>query len=454
MTGSPERVTPLGVTNEGHGGKTQLTDDDNKPIDKPIVLTEAATAVITKRIRVRKPPLPYRYALTLPFNADSHLQIKALIRSLGLKVPKARGEDRETADAKYLKRFGAKGGKYAVFNTILECKQRGKLLSTYNWRPNERGRVTTTYGWHPSTLRKSSRQYNLQNIPKRSDLAAEFRRMIRATDGCYLIEGDSAAIEAVFVGYAAGSTSYINLAKAGVHGWLTSHIAKQPIDWQLPLPQLSKLCKAAKKLNPVIYEAAKRCIHGSNYLLSPFGMYDEYQEFFPTEASAATMQAIYYATEPGRQVRAWQRKVMDEAHSRQQLTNHYDYRHYFYSVYRFDMRRHEWAIDHQGDAKRAVAFIPQSDASAFQTEALLKLAAIEEMLSYLRLIIHDSFVLEVPYDRASWAASTLYEIMTAPIAEMGGLTVGAEVKYGMNLAPVSVDNPNGMNEVEIEEAAA
>lgn len=198
---------------------------------------------------------PYRYKRIEEFNPGSPLQIKALIKSLGLKIPVNR--DGETTDAKHLKRFS----KYPIFHQILIAKQRKTIISNYNWQVDDRGRIKTTYGYHPSTLRKSSRNYNLQVIPKRSDLAAEFRRSIVAAEGCYFVTSDASAIEAVLVGYDAGSDSYIRLAKAGLHGWMTAAYHNRPIPLDLPFEQLTKLCKAAKKEWPKDYEILKRVGH-------------------------------------------------------------------------------------------------------------------------------------------------------------------------------------------------
>lgn len=392
---------------------------------------------------------PYRYRRIEKFNPNSPMQMKDLIRSLGLKVPVDR--DGETTGAKHLKRFG----KYPIFHQILLAKQRGKMVSSYNWKVNDNGRITTVYGYHPSTWRKSSRNYNLQVIPKRSDLANEFRRSIVAAPGCYLLTSDGSAIEAVLVGYDAGSSSYIRLAKAGLHGWMTAAYHGQPIPLDLPFDELTKRCKAAKKAWPVDYETLKRVGHLSNYLGTPYRIYEEYPEEFSSPIAAGQLQNFYFSTGPGREVRLWQTRVMQEAHKYNCLDNHFNYRHYFYSVFKKDIKTKQWIIDHDGDAKRAVAFRPQSDASAIQTEVILRLGEEPEMLEYLRLIIHDEIVCEVPEDRIEWAASLLHNEMMRPIPELNGLVIGAETKYGRNAAPYDAEaNPDGLREMMVVEEVA
>lgn len=388
----------------------------------------------------------------LPFNPGSPDQVKGLIRSLGLKVPTDRAG--ETTGAKHLKRFS----KYPVFHQILIAKSRKTIISNYDWRVDDRGRITTTYGFHPSTWRKSSRNYNLQVIPKRLDLANEFRRSIVASPGCYFITSDAAAIEAVLVGYDAGSSGYIRLAKAGLHGWMTAAYHNEQIPLTVSDEELTKRCKAAKKKWPADYEILKRVGHLSNYLGTPYRIYEEYPEEFNSPIAAGQMQNFYFSTPPGKEVRQWQSRVMAEAHKYNYLDNHFNYRHYFYSVFKRDIKTKQWIIDHEGDAKRAVAFRPQSDGSAQQTEVILRVAeGYDNILDWLRLIVHDEIVMEVPEDKVEDAATILHTEMVRPIPELpmvdgSRLSIGAETKFGRNLAAYNEEsNPDGMREMIVEE---
>lgn len=383
-------------------------------------------AAAPRKPREPRPPLPFKYERVLPFNPHSSEQVKALIRSLGLTVPKSsKGEDKETTEAKYLRRFGRK---HPVFKRILECRERQKLLSTYNWELRD-GRVRTSYGFHPSTWRKSSRAVNLQNIPKRSDLSREFRRMLVATPGHLLIEADASAIEAVLVGYCAGSNRYIQLAKSGVHGFLTSHIVGAPVSRELPPDEFTKACKATKRAYPGVYETAKRIVHLSNYMGTPRRIYDEYEEEFDSLRQVTELQQLYYALIPD--VVKWQHDVCSRAAKERYLQNHFGYRHYFYNVFGWDRKYSRPTLG--DDAKRAVAFIPQSDASAIQSELLLRLDAYKDIRETLRLIIHDSVVFEVPEWQVDYVCSVVYREMTAGIPELGGLSIGCNVSYGPSL---------------------
>jgi uracil-DNA glycosylase family 4 len=380
-------------------------------------------------------PVTVGYERTEPFNPRSSDQVARLIRHHGLKMPMKRGEDRETTEAKYLKRFGKK---LPVFKLILEARQRGTMLSTFMWPLDSAGKVHTTYGFHPSTWRKSSRNVNLQNIPspkhgeERDELARLLRAALVAAPGNVLIAADAAAIEAVLVGVAAGDEKLIRLSKAGVHGYFQSHVMGMPIDPTLPFDELQRECKLMKKRDPVLYDKCKRVIHGTHYGLTPYGMQDEYEEMFPRRKDAEELQNAYLSLFP--KLPRWMAATRERASKETYLENHYQYRHYFYDVFSYDWKTGKWVLG--GDGKRCIAFIPQSDASAIQTEDLLTLADTP-IAPYLRLIIHDEFVLEAPQREAEFVAGVVHAVMTRPRLELGGVQIGCELKIGENLRDMS-----------------
>jgi hypothetical protein len=233
------------------------------------------------------------YKTGLRFNWRSSDQTKELVRAKGLTVPIKRGEGRESVEAKSLKTFGRR---HHIFQLILDARQRDKLVTTYDWPLNAAGRACTTFGFHPSTWRKSSRSVNLQNIPKRTELAHLFRQTLIAAPGHLLVEADSQAIEAVLVGYAAGSQQYITLAKAGVHDFLMSYMMGEGIDPKLPLATLRAACAYIRlKDHDGLREKAKRVVHGTNYGLTPYGMVDEYPDEFPQQKDATRLQDLYFS---------------------------------------------------------------------------------------------------------------------------------------------------------------
>jgi DNA polymerase I-like protein with 3'-5' exonuclease and polymerase domains len=351
------------------------------------------------------------WARMLPFNPASPPQVKSLIRHLGLKVPSGKGESGESTESKHLKALGRKN---AIFKTILEYRERCKVIDAYMWEVAADGRVHCSFSFHPSTWRKSCRNPNVQTVPKRNDLAAEFRRMVVAGPQHLLVECDSSAIEAVLVGYFGGSERYVELAKNGVHKWLAQQYAGRPVSKSEPL-----------------YDQIKRVVHLSNYMGTPHRIYEEYSEVFSGVKAAKELQEFYFSTDPGRDVRAWQQSTLQLAHKEHQLNTPFGQRHYFYDV--FTQRNGEAALG--DDAKRAVAFRPQATASAIQTEFVLEITDRHEwMLPHLRWLVHDSIIAEVPERDAERFARELAEVMRMPFEQLQGLSIGCEVKVGPNLA--------------------
>ena len=368
-----------------------------------------------------------RWRKTLPFNPESHVQVKDLIRALELPMPRNKREGKDTTGAKHLKVLARRS---SVFKTILDCREKGTMLSNFIWPLDADNRVHTHYGFNPSTGRKSSYNINSQQMPRRSDLAKAFRRMIVASPGHTFEAFDASAIEAVLVGYYAGSERYIKLAKAGIHGWLVSCKLGRPIP--LDAPDLAAQCKATKKGNARLYDMCKRVIYLSSYLGSAQRIFEEYPEDFSTLKEAKDLQGLLFETEPWQDVKAWQKRTIDLAWKEHVLKIPFGYWHYFYAAKQFDKYRGKWGPGE--DAKRAVAFRPQATASAIQTEVLLWLRDNHPwIMPFLRLIIHDEIVLEVPDAQVDRVAPVMFEGMTQPWPQLGGLSIGCEGTVGKNL---------------------
>ena len=353
------------------------------------------------------------------FNPSSPLQVKNLIRALGLTVPKIGGEDKESTEDKFLQKLSKKN---PIFRTIREYRKREKLITAYIWKVDADGRVHTTFSFPPSTWRKSARKPPVQTIPKNDELdspmAKAYRATVVAAPGHLLVECDSSAIEAVLVGFFANSQQYIDLAKKGVHKWLASEYAG----------------RAVSKTES-LYDQVKRVVHLSNYMGTPQRMCEEYPDLFTSVKEARKLQDFYFSTPAGQDVKKWHQQVLEQAHKERYLENPWKYRHYFYSVFQYSDGR--WIVG--DDAKRAVAFLPQSTASAIQSSFVLEIERAHPDLSKgLRWLIHDSIVCEMPVESALVAARELKGVMEMPHPLLGGLAIGAECKVGKNLRDMEV----------------
>ncbi len=155
-------------------------------------------------------------------------------------------------------------------------------------------RVHGTFHHNPSSLRLSMSEPNLQQIPRGdSEVESWVRQMFVAPEGYVFWSRDYAGIEAVLVGYFAGSARYLRLAKLGVHSFLASHILKRPADLGWSDTDLREYFKDIKT-NKDIYNKAKRTVHASNYMVSPTKLVLEYPEIFPTKKEAAALQGLYF----------------------------------------------------------------------------------------------------------------------------------------------------------------
>jgi DNA polymerase-1 len=323
-------------------------------------------------------------------------------------------------------------------------------------------RIRTTFTHNPSTLRLSSADPNLQNIPRGGEGYSQFvKDIFVAPEGYLFIERDFSAIEAVLVGYFAGSARYIRFAKLGVHDFLLSHMIGQPADLSLSDKDLKALFKSLKKAYPTQRDAAKRVVHGSNYQMSARRMHELFPEFFPTERDAKRLQDLYFQLFP--EIRVWHRNLCNHVDGTKRRSgedldeldpwtlgvcfarNPFGYVHRFYDVLAWRAvilpdGTKEWVSEFGEDSKRLVAFLPQSTAAAIiKRAAKIIFYQYPWIGQYLRLLVHDSIIFECPEDEAENCLRLSAEIMEGAIPElpldptwgMGEfLTISSEAKIG------------------------
>ena len=322
------------------------------------------------------------------------------------------------------------------------------------------GRVHTTFTHNPSSLRFSSVAPNLQNLPRGND--SEIQKWVKecfvAPPGSFFWARDFSAIEAVLVGYFAGSARYVRFAKLGVHAYLASHIAGRPADLQWGDADLRAYFKQLKKECPVEYDTAKRVVHGSNYVMTARKMHYEYPETFRTIAAANRLQGLYFELFP--EIRTWHKDLcirVDGAKRREAdgpidpwtlgicyARNPFGYIHRFYNVLDWERIENDWVWSFGEDAKRLVSFLPQSTAAA-----IIKRATKRVWTEYpwvgetLRLLIHDEILGEEKEQQIEECLRVSAICMEAPIKElpldpsweMGEyLTIGTEAKVGSSWA--------------------
>jgi DNA polymerase I-like protein with 3'-5' exonuclease and polymerase domains len=314
------------------------------------------------------------------------------------------------------------------------------------------GRIRATYNHNPSTLRLASSNPNVQVWPRGKTPEAKLvKGLVIAQTEYTLVEIDFAAIEAVLVGYFAQSREYIRLSKLGIHDYVLSHMlhragkTDQPADLTLGDSDLKAFYKDLKSKFNGIRDVAKRVVHMSSYGGTPSRMHQTDPHYFPTIKAAKELQDLFFDVCPD--VRRWQEHTVALADKQGYLRNPYGYLHRFWNVRSWHKERDgRWVASWAEDAKRALAFMPQSTAAGIIKEAMLRLQHTAVMPT-LRLQVHDSLLCEVPTEQLTEICRILRSEMEKPIEQlplnpewgMGDfLVIGTESKAGCNWGEMEV----------------
>jgi DNA polymerase I-like protein with 3'-5' exonuclease and polymerase domains len=318
-----------------------------------------------------------------------------------------------------------------LYPLVGEYREIEKLLGTYvgyvedgRWVGGPpcdfAGVVHTLFTHAPSTLRLSSRNPNLQNIPRGGTKWADrVKTLYIPAEGHAFFEADYKAIEAVLVGLFANDPIYTRLAKLGVHDYLNSHILKrqgkigQAADIAWSDADLKALFKDLKNRFKAERDIAKRIVHGGNYGMSARRMRDLNPDLFPTLKDAVSLQSLYFEVCPG--VRRWQEVTINQAEDTGYLRNPFGYIHRFFQVKEYRKQPDgTWESVWGEDAKRVLAFLPQSTAAGLIKEALLKIWYNSAWGRSLRLQVHDSLLCEFPLACYQEGAKAVAEMMATP----------------------------------------
>lgn len=335
-----------------------------------------------------------------------------------------------------------------LYPLILDHRKHQKLHSTYIGvrQPNGKiqggmpigldGRIHTIYGRNANTLRFTSKEPNLQNLPRPKgpdDPATIIRNLIRAVDGSVLYARDYSGIEAVLTGWEAKDPLYIDLAKKDVHTYYTVYavyelegpkrlLASELPDLSWPKERLhASLDDLKKRFKSDRNNLYKHLVHAANFMQGAMGARDKIFSETRVEYPFKTVQKvmdIYYALFP--KIRVWHTQILDEAEKEGYLRNAFGYVCRFSRPYEYKWEAGRWNKKPGPDANKAIAFRPQSTAVGIITEAILRLYfdRFEEAGQWLRLQIHDELFFEIP--RPLWEAvdRVVYEEMERPIPQL------------------------------------
>ena len=186
-----------------------------------------------------------------------------------------------------------------IVGAVLEYRQLTKLKSTYAdgllKAMDSDGRVRTSFQMTvTATGRLSSTEPNLQNIPTRTDLGSEIRKMFIPADGCVLVDADYSQIELRLLAHISGDEGMREAFLSGgdFHAETAAkvfHVAPQDVTHEMR--------RRAKAVN-----------FGIVYGISAFSLS---QDIGATVAEAKAYMEAYFATFPG--VRKYMDTVVEKA---------------------------------------------------------------------------------------------------------------------------------------------
>ena len=300
-----------------------------------------------------------------------------------------------------------------IVGAVLEYRQLTKLKSTYAdgllKALDPDGRVRTNFQMTvTATGRLSSTEPNLQNIPTRTDLGSEIRRMFVPADGCVLVDADYSQIELRLLAHMAGDEGMRESFRAGGDFHAETAAKVFHVDRAAVTPEMRRSAKAVN--------------FGIVYGISAFSLS---QDIGVSVAEAKAYMEAYFATFPG--VRKYMDEVVEKAremgyvetllHRRRDLPE--------LKSSNFNLRsfgeRVALNMPVQGTA---------ADVMKLAMVAVHKRLKAENLQARLVLQVHDELIVECPEEEAETVAKLLEEEMEHVVSLSVPLT--AEAHWGKN----------------------
>ena len=300
-----------------------------------------------------------------------------------------------------------------IVGAVLEYRQFAKLKSTYAdgllKAMDADGRVRTSFQMTvTATGRLSSTEPNLQNIPTRTDLGSEIRKMFIPAEGCVLVDADYSQIELRLLAHISGDEAMRSAFLSGgdFHAETAAkvfHVAPQDVTHEMR--------RRAKAVN-----------FGIVYGISAFSLS---QDIGVAVAEAKEYMEAYFATFPG------VRRYMDEVVAKAKETG------YVETI--FHRRRDLPELTSSNHNLRSFGERVALNMPIQGTAAdIMKLAMIavwkrlraEHPSARLVLQVHDELIVECPEAEAEAVARAVEEEMERVVTLSVPLT--AEAHWGKN----------------------
>jgi DNA polymerase-1 len=336
-------------------------------------------------------------------NLNSSPQLgKVLFEKLGLPKGKKSKNGTYSVSVEVLENLA---DDYDIVRDILEYRQVQKLNSTYveglkGFICNEK--VHTTYTQTvTATGRLSSKNPNLQNIPVRTEMGRELRKLFIADDGCVLIDADYSQIELRLMAHLSGCKDLIAAFQEGqdIHRDTAAKVYGVS-----PIEVTDDMRRKAKAVN-----------FGLIYGESAFGLAKSLKI---KQSEAADFIERYFKAYP--EIKEYQAKTVEFARQNGYATTIFGRKREFP-----ELKSNNYAVRQFGE--RAAMNMPLQGTSA----DIIKLAMLsvyrrlqeKNMKTKLILQVHDELVLESPEEEAEEAASLLKDCMEHVVELSVPLTV-------------------------------
>ena len=281
-----------------------------------------------------------------------------------------------------------------IVGAVLEYRQYAKLKSTYAdgllKAMDPDGRVRTSFQMTvTATGRLSSTEPNLQNIPTRTDLGSEIRKMFIPAEGCLLVDADYSQIELRLLACIAGDEAMQRAFQAG-HDIHTATAAQ--VFHVAPEDVTHEMRRRAKAVN-----------FGIVYGISAYSLS---QDIGVTVAEAKDYMEAYFAAFPG--VKAYMEAVVAKARENGYVETLFHRRRDLP-----ELKSSNFNLRSFGE--RVALNMPIQGTAA----DLMKLAMVavhrrlkaEGLRARLVLQVHDELIVECPEAEAEIAAKLLAEEM-------------------------------------------
>jgi DNA polymerase-1 len=302
-------------------------------------------------------------------------------------------------------------GFHPVVDGVLEYRQLTKLNSTYvqglTKVIDEDGRIRTSFqNTVTATGRLSSTDPNLQNIPVRTPLGAEMRKMFIAAPGNVLVDADYSQIELRLLAHIANDETMIESFRSGgdIHAATAAQV------YGVPLDQVTRQMRSA----------SKAINFGIVYGMSAYSLS---QDLHITVAQAKEYMNTYFANFSG--VQRYQKEVVEQAKVNGWAATVLGRRRWLP-----ELKSTNFKIRSFGE--RVAMNMPIQGTAA----DIIKLAMIrvqnrlkaEGLVGRLVLQVHDELIVECPEELAADVAALVSREMQS-VAQLS-VPLQAEAKWG------------------------